>query len=61
MKAFDSEFGLDYLTAAVKCSEIGADLAQPFNQIESKTLFQTLANFSAISSSASFWIGTFIR
>jgi hypothetical protein len=55
MKSFESNVTVSYEQALQKCLDMGADLAQPMNEIESTTLSLLLANFTTFNST-SYWI-----
>ena len=58
MKAFVNDVGLNYNQSVSKCQMMGADIAQPFNDLETKSLSLILANYTT-SNLTSFWIGEF--
>ncbi len=58
MKAFVNDVGLNYNQSVSKCQMMGADIAQPFNELETKSLSLILANYTK-SNLTSFWIGEF--
>ena len=49
--------GINYAKAAATCQDLGGDIAQPTNKIDSNTLSIVLANFTANMTSTRFWIG----
>ena len=57
MKSFESSVGVTYKQAIAKCLDMGADIAQPMNEVDSLTLSTVLSNFSTTLSSTSYWIG----
>jgi len=57
MKSFESSVGLTYVQAIAKCQDMGADIAQPMNEVDLLTLSGVLSNFSTTLSSTSYWIG----
>jgi hypothetical protein len=56
MKAFVNDVGLNYNQSVSKCRMMGADIAQPSNELETKSLSLILANYTK-SNLTSFWIG----
>ena len=60
MKAFEAATGLNEAEAEAQCAAVGGDLAQPFNDLESRNLATILANFTANMTSTYFWIGEFL-
>ena len=57
MKAFEAPAGLTEAEAVAQCAAVGGDLAQPFNDLESRNLATVLANFTTNMTSTSYWIG----
>jgi len=57
MKTFESEFPLNYSQAIQNCREMGYEIAQPINPIDSQTLTLAMKNLSTNSSTKGFWIG----
>ena len=60
MKAFEAATGLNEAEAEAQCAAVGGDLAQPFNDLESRNLATILANFTGNMTSTYFWIGKFL-
>lgn len=55
MKLF--QVGLNYSAAAKRCADIGAEIVQPVNDLESETLATILSNYSGVA----VWIGLFFN
>jgi len=61
MKAFETASQLNYNDALTNCNNMGFDIAQPYNEIESQTLAIILSNYTSGFSSRGYWIGKNIK
>lgn len=57
MKAFETSSQISYSDAVANCKNMGFDIAQPYNDVESQTLSGVLSNFTTGFLSHGFWIG----
>ena len=59
LKAFEAPTSLNYSKASDNCQQLGGQLAQPTNDLESEALSQQLKNLTNITSTK-FWIGNIL-